>query len=246
LLIAAVALVLVVPARGSPADDKTDAKPQKPGTRAEQYEALAKEYDKAMKDFQVAYSKATTNEQRRQVIAKMPKREKYSADMLKLAQDNPKDTTAVDAAVWVLKHYGSGLDKACDVLLGHAEDKRLSEVLETLGNPRLSAGRKLLQAVLEKNPDHNCQGLACFALAKSSKGEKADEYRERLLKEFADVKNHGGASLVDAINAPKFEKEHLVVGKTVPDIEGEDIDGKKFKLSDYRGKVVLLDFWGNW
>ena len=36
------------------------------------------------------------------------------------------------------------------------------------------------------------------------------------------------------------------VGKAAPEIEGEDIDGEKFKLSDYRGKVVLLDFWGNW
>ena len=39
---------------------------------------------------------------------------------------------------------------------------------------------------------------------------------------------------------------NLVIGKEVPDIEGEDIDGKKFKLSEYRGKVVVLDFWGNW
>jgi hypothetical protein len=43
-----------------------------------------------------------------------------------------------------------------------------------------------------------------------------------------------------------FELRHLTVGKEVPDIEGEDLDGKKFKLSDYRGKVVLLDFWGHW
>ena len=24
------------------------------------------------------------------------------------------------------------------------------------------------------------------------------------------------------------------------------LDGQKFKLSDYRGKVVVLDFWGHW
>jgi len=37
-----------------------------------------------------------------------------------------------------------------------------------------------------------------------------------------------------------------VVGHKAPEIKGEDIDGKKLRLSEYRGKVVLLDFWGNW
>lgn len=32
-------------------------------------------------------------------------------------------------------------------------------------------------------------------------------------------------------------------GKVAPDSSGIDADGKKFQLSDYRGKVVLLDFW---
>ena len=40
-----------------------------------------------------------------------------------------------------------------------------------------------------------------------------------------------------------FELRNLAVGKAAPEIEGEDVDGVKFKLSDYRGKVVLLDFW---
>ncbi|MBI1916144.1 MAG: redoxin domain-containing protein [Planctomycetes bacterium] len=40
-----------------------------------------------------------------------------------------------------------------------------------------------------------------------------------------------------------FKLRHLAVGREAPDIEGEDQDGKRFKLSDYRGKVVLLDFW---
>ena len=38
----------------------------------------------------------------------------------------------------------------------------------------------------------------------------------------------------------------LNVGNEAPEIEAEDLDGETFKLSDYRGKVVLLDFWGNW
>jgi predicted small lipoprotein YifL len=34
--------------------------------------------------------------------------------------------------------------------------------------------------------------------------------------------------------------------RPAPEIEGEDQDGVPFKLSDYRGKVIMLDFWGNW
>ena len=40
--------------------------------------------------------------------------------------------------------------------------------------------------------------------------------------------------------------ETLAVGKAAPDIEAEDLDGVNFKLSDYRGKVVVIDFWGDW
>ena len=40
-----------------------------------------------------------------------------------------------------------------------------------------------------------------------------------------------------------FAIRHLAVGKEAADIEGPDQDGKRFKLSDYRGKVVLLYFW---
>jgi len=55
-----------------------------------------------------------------------------------------------------------------------------------------------------------------------------------------------GTDLADRINAPAFAKERLQVGMVAPDIQGEDLDGVGFKLSDYRGKVVVLDFWGDW
>lgn len=36
------------------------------------------------------------------------------------------------------------------------------------------------------------------------------------------------------------------IGEVAPEITGEDTDGKPMKLSDYKGKVVVLDFWGHW
>ena len=35
-------------------------------------------------------------------------------------------------------------------------------------------------------------------------------------------------------------------GDTIPSIEGKDVDGESFELADYEGKVVMLDFWGDW
>jgi thiol-disulfide isomerase/thioredoxin len=39
---------------------------------------------------------------------------------------------------------------------------------------------------------------------------------------------------------------NLAVGKPAPEIEGVDFGGKPLKLSDYKGKVVMLVFWGTW
>ena len=36
------------------------------------------------------------------------------------------------------------------------------------------------------------------------------------------------------------------IGELMPEIAGFDLDGQPFRLSDYRGKVVVLDFWGDW
>ncbi len=43
-----------------------------------------------------------------------------------------------------------------------------------------------------------------------------------------------------------FEMRELAVGKTAPEILGEDLDEKALKLSDFRGRVVVLTFWASW
>jgi hypothetical protein len=52
-----------------------------------------------------------------------------------------------------------------------------------------------------------------------------------------------GGTVGEKAKTALFQIRNLAVGKEAPDVEGEDQDGKRFKLSDYRGKVVLLDFW---
>jgi hypothetical protein len=87
--------------------------------------------------------------------------------------------------------------------------------------------------------------LAKADLDKLSK--EAETYYERFIKDFADVAALRGNVLGEEAKKSLDELRHpILVGKPVPEIEGEDIDGVKFKLSDYRGKVVLLDFWGHW
>jgi peroxiredoxin len=42
------------------------------------------------------------------------------------------------------------------------------------------------------------------------------------------------------------EMRHLAIGQPSPDIDGVDLNGKPLKLSNHRGKVVVLVFWASW
>ncbi len=75
--------------------------------------------------------------------------------------------------------------------------------------------------------------------------QQREKLYEQMRKSFADVAVKD-TTMGEFAEKALFAVRHLSVGKVAPDITGEDIDGKKFKLSDYRGKVVMLSYWGHW
>ena len=76
---------------------------------------------------------------------------------------------------------------------------------------------------------------------------EASRLFERAIAEFPDLRSQrSGRSLAEIARSELHELLDLSVGRVAPDITGTDADGNSFKLSDYRGKVVVLTFSGNW
>lgn len=68
---------------------------------------------------------------------------------------------------------------------------------------------------------------------------------ETCVEKYGDI-SMGRRTIGQAAEGQLFVLKYLQIGKVAPDIEGSDLDEVAFKLSDYRGKVVVLDFWGDW
>jgi hypothetical protein len=144
--------------------------------------------------------------------------------------------------------------------LGRVKPDRIAQLCQALSYSTDEVSETLLRTLLENDSRREVQGLASLTLAQELKrrlemtpiGGKATASHvrsesEKLLRrasdQFGDVKLTVGGTVGDKAQLELDDILHLTVGKVAPEIEGQDQDGKKFKLSDYRGKVVLLDFW---
>ena len=121
--------------------------------------------------------------------------------------------------------------RQCDPEAIRAEAVRLfEEVISDYGDiPHITRRQRDLEALLkEPAPQWNGKPLT-------------DEGRRSIESTLTRRKTLGQEA-----EARLDEMFNLGVGKPAPEIEGVDIDGKPLKLSDYKGKVVVLVFWGSW
>jgi hypothetical protein len=150
-----------------------------------------------------------------------------------------------------------------DKHLGDLPAQRLASLCSSFAYSSDTGSERVLRALLEKDARAEVQGPACLFLAKvlwkraesladpkSAEAAKllkeSEELLERAAQKYADVKVQYYGTVGKKAKSELFSIRHLAVGKVAPDIAAEDQDGKKLKLSDYRGKVVLLDFWSQY
>jgi thiol-disulfide isomerase/thioredoxin len=118
--------------------------------------------------------------------------------------------------------------------------RKLFEAARDLRDPTRSPA---MAAVL--NPERLQQ---LRALKPEDLRREAETLYERTIREFADLRpiNKDLPPLGKQAEGALFRLRYLEPGGTLPEVEGEDLDGQPLKLSDYRGKVIVVSFWGTW
>ncbi|HVU89986.1 MAG TPA: TlpA disulfide reductase family protein [Pirellulales bacterium] len=155
------------------------------------------------------------------------------------------------------------------VMEKHLQDPRMAKLCPHLEyRTREPWAEKILLAVADGNPDPLASGRAKLALGEYYRhkafpyGEtltdeqrapliaQAREYYETVANDYRDTScvddditlgTRADWELIRLANVP-----NLKPGMPAPEISGEDMNGVPMKLSDYRGKVTVVVFWGSW
>jgi thiol-disulfide isomerase/thioredoxin len=245
------ALALVV---AQAADDKKDEKKSdKAETPKEMFQELIKQF------------RATKDKDKQQEVLNS-----YNEKFLSYGEKH-KDEDGAKALLYVLQIPAEKNDaktKAVAILKkDHARTTKLGKVVKQIpASPLNNDSTSLLKDIAEHNKDKATRAYAYRALIKQS--EQAATFVKRLkgdedLKErFEKARGKDAVKAVETLAASSEQNikgyqakldgdlkgavPDITVGRPAPEVVSQDLDGKQVKLSQLRGKVVVLDFWATW
>lgn len=232
------------------------------GDPAQKLKELREKRDSAMTEWEGKMRAAKDQEEGRKIWEARPGLE-FLAGFKEIAAEAKGTETAAQAWIEVFDLAGD-IGRTDDAKLAvnaivadHVASPDLVGFANTLGYMSRTIGKETavsaLNALIAKSPHKTVQAPALFSLGSTLTEQGTAEEKvagrkafERLIAEFADVKPKRGGPYAERAKAYLFEMDHLQVGMTAPDFESVDENGQKFKVSDYKGKVAVLDFWGHW
>lgn len=230
-------LVLTLAAVAVRGDDKDPAK-DKPKEKA----SAAAAYKSLMQETVKAFREAETPAEKTKVL------DKYSPRFVAFAEKNAKDPVALQALLTVVMMPSTGgkdspKSKAIELLKkDHATSKEIAPLLRQLAMRDSEGISDFLKAVIAKNPDKNIRAKALEAVIGSREGALvgADEDKAAAIRK--EIEEYRTLITSDY----KGMIKDLFVGAKMPELTSKDLKDKEVKLSDLKGKVVVLDLWATW
>lgn len=240
-----------------------------PSVRADEFDDLSKAYHEALQKWFEAYRAAQKEEGEDKPVdlKKLPPQPEaeFFPKFKELAKAQMGKPAGAKALAWVAAMAGPDPKRQADgewavdeLARNYASEAGIANALLQVRYAAYSgnAGKliQLYEKVLEVNKDEDARAEAKFNLAwtlsecmhnaSKSDREAAKKRSGELFREMArEFPKHDRTREAEGFI---FELDNLQIGMKAPEISGEDADGKTIKLSDFKGKVVVIDFWGFW
>ena len=160
--------------------------------------------------------------------------------LLAYAPDYRKWPRVLSEIYYFQTPYGAQVAKFFEELASEADDPILranGKYYVAAGMMRAANHQFVLPAedreILRQRAIETATGLSAGVEEKQFLGSHPD--REATPQTLAEAE----AELIRSLR-------HGSVGATLPEVTGKRLDGLEERLSDYRGRIVLLDFWATW
>ena len=257
------------------AEDKATVKPpESPEFQAlmKEYQDAARAHgEKARQEYEALQKAGKTDFQSIKMFSGAP----YSRRFLAIAEKAPDGPSSISAVIMAMNTSGgpkgeAGTWKDIIKLLRdrYTTKPGLKYVLRTVMMLNGPDGETFIREVIAKNPDRKVQAEGYQTLisaleqeasiARRLNGPEKEEFRKRYESffgkdEVARLATRGEPAAKEAEELNKTLKEKygdiindLSVGQPMPELVSEGLDGKTLRLSDLKGKVVVLDVWATW
>jgi S1-C subfamily serine protease/thiol-disulfide isomerase/thioredoxin len=230
---------------------------------------LMMEFNEKARWFNLEISRATSDQQRRELTESRHPAPEFTAHMVELVEKHPDTPMEFDCLSWICQVGAQpSAPSTCEASLAQAAERivknfadhpRLAQLMWSMQGTSRKGAWIFMQRIAQSSPDRNLRGIACYSLAvaKQQAGDNADRQEvlallEQAKSEYADVvyyctdPRHPRHVIGSEAEEALFQLKNLAVGCAAMEISGTDLAGEVFQLSDYRGKVVVLDFWADW